>query len=386
MDPYTFLLMSGGGGSKTMPAVPLAIEGRFFVDATTRKTVRLLLASLLALCPRAPAERQARYREIKTLGFNGFRVFTGDLGWAGQTPESARAVLPTILDEAAAHGLYVYVCAITGGKNPSYDVGDHLAQVVAICAGRWNVLLEGANEIGHPTLSETVTVPWLVERLKRLVPKGLLWTVGAPLHTDEPTPPPTSQWVASGGLFDDAHLDRGRDKWNQVRRLRELYAIYEVNGVPVVNGEMIGADERMGGDTGTRQRRNDPDFFFAAGALSRGFELGTVFHSQAGLLAQPLGPVQTQCAKEFVRGFRCIPTDEHLTFMNAGWPNSPVARADFNQVTRCYSYVAGNRGWTVLLGIKSDPMVQWGGGWQAVGDAAGTSGPDGATRVVAIVR
>jgi hypothetical protein len=363
-------------------SMPLAIDGRFF--ARGAETFRPLFASQLALCSRDEEERRARYREIAELGFNGFRVFAGDLGWAGQTPVSARAVLPTILDEAAAHGLYVYVCAITGGRNPVYDVEAHLREVVAICAGRPNVLLEGANEIGHSTLSDRVTVGWLLGQLIRLAPRELLWTIGAPLGTDEPDP--SGHWVAAGGRFNDAHLDRGRDKWNQVRRLRELYAIAEVTRQPVMNGEMIGADERMGGDTGMKQRRNDPDFFFAAGVLSRGFELGTVFHSQAGLMAQPFGPVQTECARAFVHGFTCIPTDARLTFGNAGWPGSPVAAADFDALTRAYSFISGNQGWTVLLGMRREPHVAWGGGWRPVGVVADTNSVDGQTQVIEITK
>lgn len=360
MDPRTFLLLAGGGTSSLTHPTPLSIDGRFWTR--DGRTFRPLFASLLSLCARSAAERQDRYREIVSLGFNGFRVFAGDLGWAGQTPTSARAVLPTILDEAAAHGLYVYVCAITGGKDPAYDVGDHLAQVVAICAGRPNVLIEGANEIGHPSLSDRTTVQWLNERLARLCPLGMLWTPGAPLGVDEPI---DDRWAAAGGLFNDAHLDRGRDTWNQVRRLRELYAIGDVTRRAVMNGEMIGADERMGGDTGRQQRRNDPPFFFAAGVLSRGFELGTIFHSQAGLNAGPLGQVQTACAQAFVRGFRAIDArdQDRLTFNNAGWPGSPVAAANFDRVTRCYSFIAGGRGFTVLVGLSGDPAVQWGGSW-----------------------
>ncbi len=392
MDPRYWLLMDGDATS-TLPApAPLATDGRFFTRGG--ETFRPLFASQLALCVRSTRERQARYRELVSLGFNGFRVFAGDLGWAGQTPATARAVLPTILDEAAAHGLYVYVCAITGGRDPVYDVEAHLREVVAICAGRPNVLLEGANEIGHPTLSPRATVPWLNGQLSRLAPRELLWTPGAPLGVDEPDT--DGEWAGGGGIFNDAHLDRGRDKWNQVRRLRELYAIAEVTRRPVMNGEMIGADERMGGycpdqPNGVcqrpKERRDDPDFFFAAGVLSRGFELGTVFHSQSGLNALPLGPGQTACARAFVRGFICIPTDARLTFGNAGWQGSPVAEYDKDGTTRAYSFIAdSSRGWTVLLGMRREPHVVWGGGWRPVGVVADTNTADGQTQVIEITR
>lgn len=362
MDPRILMLLSGGA-SATLPApTAISIDGRFFLRSG--KTWRPLFASGLALCARSTAERQAFYRETVRLGFNGFRTFFGDLGWTTQTPAVARRMLPIILDEAADHGLTVYVCAITGGKDPVYDIAGHLAEVIAICAGRSNVLLEGANEIGHPTLSDTATVAWLLDRLRRWCPPGLLWTPGAPVGTDEPTPEGT--WPAAGGLFNDAHLDRGREKLDQVRRLREIFAIAEVTGRPAMNGEMIGADERMGGDTGTKQRRNDPDFFFAAGALSRGFELGTVFHSQAGLNAVPLGPVQLQCARAFVAGHRALDTEDRLTFMNAGWAGSPVLSLEGRPLVRAYSFIHGDRGYTVPLG-GAVGSVPFGNGWRAAG-------------------
>ena len=54
--------------------------------------------------------------------------------------------------------------------------------------------------------------------------------------------------------------------------------------------------------------------------------------------------------------------------MNAGWPGSPVAGADFNAgLVRAYSFLAGARGWTVLAGVAGDPAVRWGGDWGPVG-------------------
>jgi len=351
------------------PALPVRIDGRFWI--TDAGAFRPLFQSGLTLLVRGPPERAAFLDATRALGFNGIRVFAGALRWAGQSAEHARATLPTLLDEAAARGLYVYVSAITDSRDGGYDVEAHLRQVAAIVAQHPNGLLEVANEIGHPTQSDRVNdQPWLLAVARRVIPAGVSWALGAPIGTDEPDE--LGRYRGDGGLFNTAHLDRGRDKWNQVRRLREIEAISAATRRPAMSGEPIGADEWMGGATGTRQRRNDPEFFFTLGALSRGFELGTVFHSQAGLDGQLLGPVQRECAEAFLAGWRALNTTDRLTFVNAGWPGSPVASANFNHngIVRAYSYVSGHRGWTVLLGINGDPGVRWGGGWSPVGVVA----------------
>jgi hypothetical protein len=368
------------------PTIAVRTDGRFFV--TDQGTFRPLFQSGLTLLARGPPERDAFLDETVALGFNGIRVFAGDLGWAGQTPASARAALPALLDAAQARGLYVYVCAITGGKDPVYDIEAHLRAIVAIVQGRPNILLEVANEIGHGTLSDTANdIPRLLAIARRVIPSEILWTLGAPLGTDEPTPEGT--YPTSGGEFNDAHLDRGRDPMNQARRIREIEAISSALRTPAMSGEPMGADELEGGYCPTeksasnpdgrcarrKQRRNDPAFFFIIGVLSRGFEVGTVFHSEAGLQGVLLGPQQRACAEAFVAGWKALDTTERLAFVNAGWQNSPVAGADFdNGIVRAYSFITGNRGWTVLVGVKGDPRVQWGGGWRPVDRVAEQAG------------
>jgi len=368
--PVASQLRAGGGA---LPALAdIRVDGLFFVTAAG--TYRPLYQSGLTLLARTPDERDAFLDDTVGLGFNGVRTFAGHLGYANQTPLSARVALPGLLAALERRRLGLYCCAITGGKDPAYDVEYHLTEVAAILRGRPGVLLEGGNEIGHPSLSDLASdVGWLLPTMRRVVPAGLPWTLGAPLGTDEPTPEGT--YPTAGGLFNDAHLDRDRDTWNQVRRLRELAAVRESQRTPMFNGEMIGADEQMGGATGTKQRRNDPPFFFAAGLLSRGFELATVFHSEDGLWARTLRPVTRACAEAFVAGWRAIDTHSRLDFINAGWAGSPVAGAEFDHgIVRAYSFVSQNRGWTVLVGLKSDPRVVWGGGWRPVGTIADQPG------------
>jgi hypothetical protein len=367
-----------GGGAVAALAGRIRVDGRFFVNDAG--TFRPVFQSGLTLLARGDAERAAFLRETASLGFNGVRVFSAALPWAGQTPEAARAMLPRLLTEAAAHGLYVFVSALTETRK-GYDAEAHLRAVAGIVAAHDNALLEIANEPWHPTQSDEVNDPVrLLALARRAVPANVPYALGAG-HEDEPDL--SGRYAFAGGAFNTAHLDRGRDTWNQVRRLREIEAVSAATKTPTFSGEPIGADERMGGATGTKQRRNDPEFFFALGALSRGFELPTVFHSEAGLQGQLLGPAQRACAQAFIAGWRALDTAELLNFVNAKWAGSPVEDANFEGgVIRAYSFVAGGRGWTVLVGKSGDPAIRWGSGWRPAGVVAERPG----VQVVAIQR
>lgn len=360
------------------PILPVRIDGRFFV--TDAGTFRPLFQSGLTLLVRGPPERAAFLDETRALGFNGVRVFAGALPWAGQTPEHARQTLHTLLDEAAARGLYVFVSALTETRT-GYDAEAHLRAIATIVKVHPNALLEIANEPWHPTQSDEVNDPKrLLALARRAVPAGVPYALGA---GPEDEPDPSGHYAFAGGAFNTAHLDRGRDAWNQVRRLREIEAVSAATKTPTFSGEPIGADERMGGATGTKQRRNDPEFFFALGALSRGFELATVFHSEAGLQGQRLGPTQRACAEAFIAGWRSLNTAERLQFLNARWAGSPIEDANFDGgVVRAYSFVSGSKGWLVLVGLSGDPALRWGGGWRPVGAVAERPG----VRVLSITR
>lgn len=351
----------------------IRVDGRFFV--TDAGTFRPRFASTLAVLARTPEERAAVLDEDVALGFNGFRVFGGDLGWANQSPASARATFPTLLEEAAARGLYVYLSALTG-TSTGFDAEAHLREMATACAAAVNCLLEIANEPYHPTQSSVVQDPIsLLALARRAVPDGVPYALGA---APEDEPDPQGRYAFDGGAFSTAHLDRGRDKWNQVRRLREIENISAVTHKPAISGEPIGAAEQ----SQPGRRESDPAFFFAMGALCRGFEIGCVFHSEDGLNARPLGPNQRACAEAFNAGWRSIPTEERLVFKNATWADSPVRMADFDKVVRAYTFVAGLRAWTVLVGLSGDPRLELQLGWQIVGTVATRPGVE----IVELVR
>jgi hypothetical protein len=163
-----------------------------------------------------------------------------------------------------------------------------------------------------------------------------------------------------------AHLDRGRDPWNMVRRVRELENVSAVSRKPVINSEPIGFDEteRQG------SRLTSPAIAAAFGVLSRIFGIPTTLHSTAGLHCAIPGPVTTACAEAFIAGTRIVPDAAILTFQNAGWPTSPVRSARFadgapkpNSCVRAYSGVNGNTGVLALLGVQGDPGIEMQQGW-----------------------
>lgn len=342
---------------------PLRVEGRVFVDESGA-IFRPAFASALSILAQ-PADVRARVLdEIAKLGLNGIRVFAGRLTWANQSPALAVTVLPALLNEAHDRGLRVLVTALTDTRDGGYDEADHLDRIADITAPFDHAILECANETYHDTQSDLVQDTTRLLSMAREVLAGYPhpWALGA-AATDEPI---NGVYPNDGGTFNTSHLDRGRDKWNQVRRVRELYAITEVTHTPTLNSEPIGADE----EAQPGRRENDPNFFFALGALNRGFDIGGVFHSEDGLHARPLGPVQRACAEAFVAGSRIVPWDARLDYRNARWGNSPVVDAAFTDIggpiVRAYSFVDGGRGVTVILSTEpSSPLahVVFGNGW-----------------------
>ncbi len=353
------------GGEKNQLVPQLRVEGRQFVDEAGARYIPRWVSGL-TLLSRTPAQQTAFLDWAARTGFNGVRVFAGALMWAPQTPAHARAELPALLDRAAARGLVVEVTALTDTAS-GYDARAHLQDIADILAGRRGVVLELANEVGNSTQAKELTP----DRLRSwgediATPRRLVWAVGA-AESDVPS---SNTYPTRGGTYITAHLDRGGEMWPQVSGVRSLFEIVVAQGVPVINNEPIGADERPGSETG-RQRWSEPAAFFALGVLDRAFQLGGVHHSQAGLMAELPGPVQQRCADAYVAGHRAIETvfgRASTTFHDTGQPAS------------AYSFTAGDRGVVVLIGVKGDPALRLGGGWRRVRVVASKRAADG-TRI-----
>ncbi|HXG71340.1 MAG TPA: hypothetical protein VNJ04_12110 [Gemmatimonadaceae bacterium] len=354
-------------------------DGRFLVnDAGIFRPVFVSALSLLRP-QRSDSDIRAYLDWAAATGFNGIRTFAGALTWAGQTPEMARMRLPFLLAEAKARGLYVEVTALTDTRAGAYDKRAHVRACAEISVAAGNVLFEIANETFHSTQDDEIHDPEYLRRLAD-IPRsfGLLCAIGAP-EFDEPQlidPSDPSKGVHFPFPVLDyvtLHLERGRDKWNMVRRVRELEAASAVTGRPVMNNEPIGADEQDGSVTG-RQRFNDPAIAYTMALLNRLKEVGGLHHSQAGAQAELPGPVQQACADAFVAGSRLVPVEDRLTFKNARWSDSPIADADFNAVIRAYTGVSGDRAWTALVGLSGDPRLRLSNGWRIVGTLADRPG------------
>ena len=229
----------------------LRIDGRAFVNDAG--TFRPIFTSGLALLARSSDEMRAFLDWAARTGFNGIRVFAGKLGWASQSVAQAKARLPELLNEAAARGLYVEVTAITDSRDGGYDPADHFRAIARIAEQGTNAILEVANEPYHGTQADAIHSAETLLALGRQ--SSLPFALGA-AQDDESV-------EMGGGSFVTAHLDRGRDKWNQVRRVRELAVLGDTTRKPVVNNEPIGAAE----SSQPGRRESDPAFFFCMGDL-----------------------------------------------------------------------------------------------------------------------
>lgn len=328
---------------------PVLANGKFFVNSLG--TFRPLFASALtALVPGKPVEPFLDWAVQK--GFNGVRVFAGALTWAGVTPEQARAALPHLLDLARQRSLYVEVVCLTDTAT-GYDIAAHVRAIGDIVRGRDNVLVELANEPWHPTQKDLT--PARLLQLRALIPSDILVALGS-AEDDE------SQDY-SGGDYTTIHLNRDRDLWNMIRRVREMQVVVDATGRPASNDEPIGAAEAAAG-----QRLDTSAPFLCLGALSRIFEVGVTFHFEDGLnVTFPVGPKQEAAATAFVDGFHAADVDggARLTYKNATWSDSPIQSFDESRATRVYAGVFGNLGRAVVDG-GNDAGIVWQGGWHPV--------------------
>lgn len=356
--------LSGSGGGVGLRG-RLRTNGSQFVDADGAIFRPVFASALLGLSPNKSDEEVREFLDwVAATGFNGVRVFAGALRWEGLTVDRSRQRLPWFLGEAAARGLYVEVVALTDSRNNGthfdYEVTPHVAAIANICADFDHTLLEIANEPQHGTQSDAVHDESILNSLGH-VPRGrVTYTLG---NANGDTPDEVERRIGDGDYM-VFHLERStHDLWNMARKVKDMGDISRGMRRPVLNNEPIGAAEP--GTPG--QRIQDVDVFFGMGATDRVCEVGGVFHFEAGLRIVMPGPVQRACAEAFVAGSNVIPTTERLSFYNTGWAHSPVVNARFTDegghVIRIYTGVAGDRAWSVVLGLTGDPEAEFGNGW-----------------------
>ena len=306
---------------------------------------------------------------LKDLGFNVIRVLSTAEILFDLSPEKGREELKEALDIAKEKGFYIEIVAVVDSGTRTYNWKEHARSVAETCAAADNCFFEFSNEPGHGVQDSELHDLRVLTDLCFNAVRGLdlLYSCGS-WGTDEPVCLPSiedcqiEETPHPIGSYLTPHLDRGRDKWNMVRRVRELERLSSVGKRPVINDEPIGFDELDGSIT-NRQRLNDCDIALAFGVLSRIMEVGTTFHLQAGLRNEVLGSIQLQCAKDFITGGRILDDNVVLSFKNAGWNDSPISSANFDSVIRVYSGINDNQGITIALGIDGDPEIKMREGW-----------------------
>jgi hypothetical protein len=295
--------------------------------------------------------------ENDQLGFLVWRIFAGRLPWASQELRDVYANLPGLLTEARQRGRHVLLDYHTEAGT-GYDLEAHTRELESITAGRDNVLKSVSNEPWHPSQGNRLSP----ERCRDLA--GMMAgpvSFGASADDED-------QVYIRGAAWGAKHRDRGRELWNDVRRQRELLATQELAGIPILDEEGKGAGEA----TVSGKRENTPSYFYTQAALAQLFNLGgSIFHSDSGLHAVPLGPNQRRCAEAFIAGWHAVP-ERRYAYRNVGHGGSPIAAARFNEgnmshegCTRSYSGLDGERGVNVTLGISGNPGLTWGNGWRA---------------------
>lgn len=357
----------GASGVPTTPGQHAGIsgrlrrDGRFYVN--DGGMYRPVWAS--ALYALAPGKPMLPFLDaVAGLGFGGVRTFCGQLEQVGQTAERARASLPALLDATQARGVYLEATLCTNTTGWSKDrIREHVRACAEIIGPYEHVIVEIGNELRHESQSDDLADVQFLRELRGYFPFDRLVAYGAS-DNDESTEFGDSDYVT-------IHLDRGRDTWNQVRRVKELMGVSEAVGKPFMNNEPIGAAEP--GTPG--QRWSDPAPFFGLGALNRLFDGGGIFHFQDGLdVHVPIGARQIACAQAFLRGWRAVHAcvgDARLSYQNSnihgGWSGSPAQSFDESRAVRTYAGVAGGVGAIVVVG-GNECGLQVGAGWSVSDD------------------
>lgn len=313
-------------------------------------------------------EARAFLRWAHDAGFSVVRVLSMASGLFRLTPQDGIEALPRLVTLVEEADLYLHLVALADTASSIAAHMDHAAYCSALMA-RVQVrptarvaLFEVANEPYHGTqetrLHEQAYLRQCAAMANAVNLRAVPIALGA-AASDEST-----EMAGPGTIV--AHLDRSRDPWNMVRRVRELELVSSSTGHHVINSEPDGFGER---EQSTRMdgtpyhRQVNPALAFTFGVLGRIFEVSSTFHCEDGLAAVVPGPVQQSCAAAFIEGTRVVADDVRLTFVNTGWAGAPVAAFNTATCVRAYTGTRGDWGITVLLGLSGDPGVQWANGW-----------------------
>ena len=152
--------------------------------------------------------------------------------------------------------------------------------------------------------------PWLIELVNEYFKNGIDPHQFSPVPNGCPQSPgsfvdgmapPSPAWTAHPDTYNTFHDSRGW-KWPVTMGVTtwELQR-YPGGRVATLCNEPIGAAEY---DQHEKRTIGPPELFEKKGRDIATWAAGGCFHSQAGLVSEPWGPIQTACAEAFFRGLR----------------------------------------------------------------------------------
>jgi hypothetical protein len=133
---------------------------------------------------------------------------------------------------------------------------------------------------------------------------------------------------------------------------------------PIVMDEGVGADEELI----PWSRSNVPADFFDYAATAALFNAGATFHFTDGVYAQLPGPIQRECARQFVAGLTAIDIEAIFGLYTRGpFSNCPLQHDD-TKALRTFGRLMGNKAEVVIVRPKTDERITQ-DGWRIVGFA-----------------
>lgn len=330
-------------------------------------------------------EAAAYADQVWRLGVRGLRYFVGNLTWQGQTADDVRQAIPATLKFARDYGFASSVVPCTDtAAGQAYDERGHTRFTFeAIRDGGFLDDVDVGQEFWHPTQSATVHDRAMLVDYART--SGLAdrvpWCVGA-AELDELNVA-TGEYDGRGGSYNGTHPRRLYHYIVQIARFKELNDIAIKYGTAASIKEPVGFDEI--GTTRVRDgsRLADPTAFFFMGVLAAIAEQRIVFHGQACLRSEVLGPNQVECLRAGIEGYNLVverlPKDRRGAFTVGHRSDSPFKGTFYsddeserlkggqlanNRVYRIHSWYLDNWGLAVCSGVAGDPGYINNGQWR----------------------
>lgn len=270
------------------------------------------------------------------------------------SPEDGVAALPSVLEMADRHGMFVEVVALADTALVEVDMPRHVERVGAIAARFPRTLVEIANEPRHPTQNPKLADRAFVRTLRALVPSAVPTATGAP---------PDKHGRADGDYI-TLHLDRAFDEggWRHVRQAAAAETVSRVTNKPVIDDEPIGAAAQAS----PARRDNSPDRFRAMALMDRLAGIGATFHYAGGLHARRPDAVEEACLTAWLEGLDAagVSAGRGTTFAEIGAGAGPVESWDRSNGRRGFVAFSSEGAWAVALAGAGDPRFRWTEGWR----------------------